>query len=413
MNGQAMKRCLKVFGTVYLLMTTDLATAVTARITAEFVPSLDNPTNNVFTNTSAPGFFCGTMPAICDYHKSLIIQGRTANDNPFTANNPDPRQGLFFKLPADWRDITVRHAVTGETSQVQLRFTAIGGQLRMAPGATFATGIPDLTAAHSALWNGGGLEVAPAPCTSAYHSISSDAEVRFFWKVPVVAQCAKQMAFNHDLVQFYSLEVMYEISTPTPLGMSAGTWEADYSYTLGPGEDFDFGDNVRPSESRLDLKISLSVSHHLRVVFPPSADRLALEPEGGWMPWLSRGQRPERILRDQSFQFTSSGPVKMRVECQHAIGTHCAIENPAGHSVPVETRISLPIGMHAQAGGSVSKQLLSNNDDITALNDRYVANQTGTLHFEVKRSDVETMLAHQDTTYSGNVTVVWDSFLMP
>jgi hypothetical protein len=163
----------------------------------------------------------------------------------------------------------------------------------------------------------------------------------------------------------------------------------------------------------LDLPITLTVSHHLRVVFPPGADRLALEPEGGWIPWLNGGRRPERILRDQPFQFTSSGPVKMRIECQYLMGGNCAIANPAGHRVPVETRITLPVGMHELTGGPVSKKLLNSIDEATAVAQQYVADQTGNLHFEIARADVEDMLTYPDTTYSGNVTVVWDSFLIP
>jgi hypothetical protein len=407
------KGWVQALGLGCVLMAAESAMAFNARITAEFVPSLADPTNNVFTNTSAPGYLCGTMPAICDGNVSITFPGRFANQTPIIANNPDPRQSFFIKLPADWRDITVQHATTGQTSTVQLRFTSFGGELRIAPNATFATGIPDVTAAHSALWNGGGLEVPPSPCTSRLHRVDGDTTIRFFWQMPVVAECAKQTAFDLDQLHIYALELMYEIRTPTPLNMAAGIWEADYLYTLGPGADFDFGDNLLPYDPNLNIKITLTVSHHLRAVFPPGADRLALEPEGGWIPWLNGGRRPERIIRDQPFQFTSSGPVKMRIECQYLMGGNCAIANPAGHRVPVETRITLPAGMHELTGGPVSRKLLSTIDDVTALASRYVADQTGNLHFEVARSDVNDMLTYPDTTYSGNVTVVWDSFLIP
>lgn len=413
MNSQLIKTWGRVLGLGCALMAADQAVALTEYLTAEFVPSLDNPSNNVFTNTSQAGQICREMPAVCDDQKSFSFSGRTSNQTPVIANHPDPRQGWFIKLPAEWRDITVRHTKTGETNQVQLRFIGFGGSLRIAPNATFATGVPDITAAHSALWNGGGLDVPPAPCTSKYHRIQDDIQVQFLWQMPVVAQCAKQLAFNLNSMQIYFLEVMYEIRTPTPLNMSAGTWEADYSYSLGPGQDFDFGDNVLPADPRLDLKISLSVAHHLRVVFPPGGDHLALEPEGGWVPWLTRGRQPERILRDQPFQFTSSGPVKMRLDCQYLVRGNCAISNARRHTVPVETRISLPAGMRQLTGGPISKALLTSADDLTAVADAYVADAIGNLHFEVGKTDVDAMLAYPDTTYSGLVTVMWDSILIP
>lgn len=413
MTIEAVKGWLSALVVGCVLTAAGQAMAVQQRITAQFVPSLDNPGNNTFTNTTANGPVCRTNPAACDYKVSFSYPAVASARSPIIANDPDPRQSLFIKLPADWRDITVRHATTGETSQVQMRFTGIGGQFRLFPGATYATGIPDVSAAHNAWWNGGGLNVPPAPCTSSHYEVNSDLEVWMFWQMSSATPCAKNTAFPIDHLNMSGIELLYEIRTPTPLTMSAGSWEGNYSYFLGAGSDFDFGDKIDFFYSSLDLMISLNVSHHLQAVFPPGADRLALEPEGGWIPWLARGRRPERIVRDQPFQFTTSGPVKMRVECQHTMGAHCAIENPDGHRVPVETRISLPTGMHALTGGPASRVLLTNDDDVTATNDRYVANQTGTLHFEVIRRDVETMLPRADTTYSGNVTVVWDSFLMP
>ncbi len=40
----------------------------------------------------------------------------------------------------------------------------------------------------------------------------------------------------------------------------------------------------------------------------------------------------------------------------------------------------------------------------------FVDRKPGTLHFEVARDDVETMLQPGESgTYEGNVTVIWDS----
>jgi len=410
---ELLKAWVRTIGLGCVLMAAQSAMAMNMRMTAVFVPSLDNPTNNVFTNTSNSGYICFIRPDVCDNNKSFGFPGGVFSQTPVIKNDPDPRQGWFVKLPLDWRDILVRHATTGETNLVQLRFSGFGGEVRYTPNVEFITGIPDPTGAHAALWRGGGLETPPAPCVGRYYTVLDGRSTRFLWQLTAAGECAKQAAFTMNKVDIYSLELMYEIRTPTPLNMTAGVWEADYTYMLGPGADIDFGDNMLPSDPILNIKISLDVSHHLRAVFPPGGDKLALEPEGGWIPWLNGGRRPERIIRDQPFQFTSSGPVKMHIECQYLMGGNCAIANPAGHRVPVETRITLPAGMHELTGGPVSKKLLSSIDEATALADSYVADQTGNLHFEVARSDVHDMLAYPDTTYSGNVTVVWDSFLIP
>lgn len=351
------------------------------------------------------------MPAMCDDKKSLSLLGMIKNQTPLVADDPDPYQGLNIILPAHWRNIPVRHVTTGDTGLVQLRFIGFSGLLNPSPTSKDITGIEDPQASHDALWNGGGMGIAPSPCVSRYSQVESRDRLRFLWLNTMVARCAKQSAYSAWGASIFDPEVLYELRTPTPLDMAAGVWEGDASYLAGPGGDFDFGDNFLLNFSEIDIKVSLTVAHHLRAVFPPGADRLALEPEGGWIPWLTRGRRPERIMRDQPFQFTSSGPVKMRVECQHLISGNCAIENPAGHRVPVETRISLPAGMQALTGGPVSRVLLNSSDDAIAVTDRYVAQQTGQLHFEVGRSDVEAMLTYPETTYAGNVTVVWDSYL--
>jgi hypothetical protein len=408
---ESFKGWAKVLGIGWMLLAADRVMAENTTVTAQFVPSVDDPTNNTFTDITSPGMICVIFPHVCDYRKSLSVSEWIFSQSPMTAN--DPRRGVSITLPAFWRDATVQHTTTGETRVVQMRIDGFGGRFRTDPESTVITGISSARAAHEALWVGGGLGTAPSPCVTKHARFVGPDSYQFLWETPAPVACGKTSAFTIDSARLYNTEFMYQMKWPTPLSMAAGRWEGATSYSVGPGMDIDFGENFIPSYNSLDVQFELTVSHHLRVAFPPGSDRLALEPEGGWMPWLTRGRRPERILRDQPFQFTASVPVKMRVECQYIRGAHCAIENPGGHSVPVQTRISLPPGMHTLTGGPASKMLLTHNADVTAAADRYVAEQTGTLHFEVARSDVETMLPHADTTYSGAVTVVWDSFLMP
>lgn len=398
-----------------LLLSAGEAIALNATITATFTPTLSDPTLNVFTNTTAPGILCRYTPQACGNRKSLIPYWVLETLNPLVANDPNPRQGLTLKAPTAWQVIPVQHVTTGETRVVEMRVVAMAGLFRPSPSADTITGISDPAAAHNALWVGGGLGNAPAPCVGTYSDPYDHYSAWFVWDTPVSADCAKRSAYSMTGARITNSEVLYEIRTPTPLDMSAGTWEGFHSYSIGPGGDFDFGDNFQDTlnATSFDITFRLSVAHHLQIRFPPGADRLALEPEGGWVQWITRGRRPERIWRDQPFRFTSSGPVKMRVECQHLMGSHCAIVNSNKHSVPVQTRISLPVGMHLLTGGPVTRQLLSATDDLSTTNALYVADQAGNLHFEVERSDVDAMLLHPDTTYSGNVTVVWDSYLIP
>jgi hypothetical protein len=394
------------------MIATDQAAAFDIPLAAQFVPSLETPARYAFTVVTASGPICRAQPGACDNKSSVYTLWSPPTRYPIFANHPDPRQGLTVKLPAGWRDITVRHEATGETRVVQIRIVGIGSQFHLSTSATVLTGITNPEAAHQALWNGGGLGSAPAPCLSTYGKVTSDRDVQFLWMTPVAAACAKQSAFTIPDARLVTTEFVYELRTPTPLDMSSGLWTGGYSYSSGPGQDFDFGDNFIGTSPPI-VALSLTVAHQLRAVFPPGADHLALEPEGGWIAWLNGGRRPERIMRDQPFRFTSSGPVKMRLECQYSMAGNCAINNPDGHSVAVETRITLPAGIRESGGGAVSKTLLSDLTELATASDRYVADQPGLLHFEVGRADVAAMLRYPDTTYSGNVTVLWDSALSP
>lgn len=394
-------------------MAAEQAMAIDSTITAVFKPSQNDPGAGGFINTTRSGLLCTNTPNACSNRKSLGIFWNMATQNPITANDPDPRQGWSIKTPAKWQDITVRHWTTGETRVVQMRIVGIAGLFAPNTSTETITGLSDPMAAHHALWKGGGLGTAPTPCIGTYSDVLNHYEAWFVWDTPVAASCNKKSAYSFNGFRIRNLELLYEIRTPTPLNMTTGTWEGLHTYSMAPGGDFDFGNNLRPDFPSFEVEMRLTVEHHLSVTFPPGANRLALEPEGGWLAWLNRGRRPERISRDQAFRFTVSGPVKMRLECQHPLANDCAISNPAGHQVPVQTRISLPEGMREITGGAVTKKLLSTQEDVTALPAQYVADQTSHLHFEVAREHVATMLDHPDTTYSGNVTVVWDSFLAP
>lgn len=379
-------------------------------ITATFNPGR-LPSKDAFVDTSQSGPMCGNSPYKCGDRKSFM-QRLLTTSAPLTINNPDPRQGLFFKIPDGWKDVTVLHNKTGESRIVQLRFVSIAARLATRPDITSITGITDVARAHIALWENGGPGVAPAGCTSLHGQALSEFDYELVWTPLSNVSCSKKNLFNITRAA-PTVEFTYEIRTPSPLDMSTGTWDGKLPLRVGPGMDIDFGDNVTSSDPVFDIRVELNVEHYMSIVFPPGADRLALEPDDGWVAWVNRGSRPERIAREQPFRVSSSVYMRMLLECQYAIGEDCAIQNPAGDEVPVVTRMTLPGDMRLLTGGPVDKARLSNVYALKAAPTQFVDDQTGKLHFEVARNDVDAMLAHPDTTYSGNVTVIWDSFLIP
>lgn len=234
----------------------------------------------------------------------------------------------------------------------------------------------------------------------------------WFWLVPEGAgACNLVTPFDVPTSSFSMLEYTYELRTPNPLDMDAGDYRGTITYRVGPYQDFDFGDLYLPNDDVLTFNFDLRVEHNLKVDLPPGGNRVELLPEGGWQAWLNRGRQPSRLFRDQTFVISTSGRFKMQLECSLAIGNTCGLRNGAGDQVPLQVGISLPFGLHDQGVQAVNKVPLRLDGVGTELFQPafYVNNRSGKLHFEVETNDVKDMLEHPGSTYSGVVTVIWDS----
>ena len=212
---------------------------------------------------------------------------------------------------------------------------------------------------------------------------------------------------------YQALEFAYELRTPNPLGMSTGQYTGSITYSVGPNMDFDFGDIMIPNDNALTLNFSLDVQHTLKVELPPGGNRIELVPQGGWQAWLQRNRRPERLFRDQTFNLSASSRFKMRLECQYHDGSNnCSVYEPvSGDAAPLDIAVTLPPGMSDASGQSVDRRPLRRDGSGTELfiPGHYVERKPGTVHFEIGREAVKAMLTGAGKTYSGNVTVVWDS----
>ncbi len=382
-------------------------------ITARFRPDPSNPMVNKFENTTPISSICAAhIPGRC---KALgIFSLRDTNFTalsiaPIKANHEDERQGFMVKVPSDWRDLTVTHATTQETETVQLRIAGIGSLWHVPrPPGVSAWGMPGV---HWSLqWMR-----APAPCVSTSHLAAGVSFASYFWLTPEGAgPCSRQPSVDLASLRFNTMEYAYELRTPNPLGMSSGQYTGSITYTMGPGGDYDFGDVMMPSKNALTFNFTLSVEHDLKVEVPPGGNRIELVPQGGWQPWLNQGRKPARLFRDQTFNISASSRFKMQLGCERTMGDTCALRNATdGHAVPVDVSVSLPHGLSRMDGAPVNRQplLLSGAGTESFQPGFYVNRRPGTLHFEVKKDYAEQMLERGGSTYSGQVTVVWDSEL--
>ncbi len=386
------------------------AQAFVEEITAVFRPDPTNPMSNKFKNTTLQSGLCPWhVPAKCEAVNTFSIrntQFRAASNGPIPAYADDPRKSAYFKMPSAWRDLQVTHVGTGEVETVQMRIAGIGAQWSL-PRSPGVSAWSTTSASWNAYWYG-----APPPCQPINYFAAGQNFALFFWIVPENAGACSVIAGTEiPWMNYGHLEYGYELKTPNPLSMTAGEYRGSITYSMGPGADFDFGDVMIPNDNVATFNFTLQVEHILKVDLPPGGNRIELLPDGGWQAWLNRGRQPARLFRDQTFNIYASGRFKMQLECSLVIGNTCGLRNGAGDEVPLQVAVSLPFGLNDQYGQTVNKLPLRLDGVGTELFQavHYVNNRPGTLHFEVQKEHVTEMLKHPGSTYSGVVTVVWDS----
>lgn len=388
------------------------AQALTQDITAVFTPDPANPLKNEFVNTTPESGMCPWhMPARCKQLNifSIRVDSFLAyTQRPMYPNPRDPRQGAMWKVPSEWRSLQVTHTRTGEVATVQMRIAALGHATTTQPG-THAWALPG--GRWQSQWS-----AAPAPCQSTGFLTGGSKTALFFWLVPEGAGvCSRMPGIEVSAFQYHTFEFAYALRTPNPLSMSSGQYTGSIKYSMGPGGDFDFGDNVAviTGGGEFIFNFKLDVQHTLKVEVPPGGNRVELVPQGGWQAWLQRNRRPERLFRDQTFNISVSSRFKMQLDCQYGDGgNECLVREPeSGGAVPLNISVTLPSGLTDAAGQPVSRRPLLRDGSGTELFQpgHYVDRKPGVLHFEIAREKVEEMLTGVGKTYSGNVTVIWNS----
>jgi hypothetical protein len=375
-----------------------------------FRPDPSNPNQDRFTNTTPVTGFCASYPGYCINVFSIRLPITAASSGALPAKPSDPRQSALWKVPAQWRQLSVIDS-SGEEATVEVRINAIGSKYVLdRSAAELVGGGVSALQAHGMLWGGSWL-YPPSPCKGIGLASYGSYYFSFVWRTPEEANCVKLAQYEIPKMAYEYLEIGYELRTPNPLAMSAGTYTGVLNYGIGPNQDFDLGDMMLPSDSALTLNFTLTVEHILKVELPPGGNRVELLPEGGWQAWLNRGRQPARLFRDQTFRIAASSRFKMNLECSLVIGNTCGLRNGAGDEVPLQVAVSLPFGLNDQYGQTVNKLPLRLDGVGTELFQalHYVNNRPGTLHFEVQKEHVTEMLKQPGTTYSGVVTVVWDS----
>ncbi|CAI3796568.1 hypothetical protein DBADOPDK_01544 [Pseudomonas sp. MM223] len=381
------------------MLAAPLASALDVTISAEY----RGGGTGRFNNTTPPGGLCRSWPVTCEQRTTVTLP--ITYDKKTTKGATDPRDEFFISLPAR-RRVDVYHDVTGEPRQMTFDWTAISQRVQTGSDIFYHP-------LYQMNLNGGCRHVGS---TSQFRP----ALVSYLFDVTQPAAPSPCWANGRnapngrvEIASVLDTSVAFAIDIAPPFRMPSGTWRGSVTYSIGPGGDFDFGNDVTAlSGDSLTVNFVLDVQHAFIFEFPPGSDRAVLEPPGGWQAWLAGGKPPQRLARDLPFRVWSTGPFKVYKLCQYSADLRCAIRNDKGDQVPVEVAMSLPAGIE-HLGAPVQRLALPSGRMAALQFDAAVAtlNRPGQLHFQVARNDVEDMLKHPGTTYTGQVTVIFDAEL--
>ena len=396
--------------------------AAEALVKGEFRPDRLNPQKNQFdlskSQVSKSGYCAIVDKSFCPSRGILEMEIGGA---PLNTYLPIPANSGGLKISGDgrWRSVDIVSAA-GEHNTVQVRLA--GGSIAFRPGRN--AGAPSRDAWRSWLPAG----VVAASEAEAYELIFGHDNSRLGscpndggrqngtgYNIPLFLTLFPAGVARTDCVgqNQYAIEVAYydksphlyiEVLSPSPLSMKAGDYTGYINYRIGAGGDIDFGVGITDPE--LNIRFEFSVVHDFGVAFPGGSNLLSLVPEGGWMAWLQRGRKPTRLFRDQKFDLAASASFRMSVVCEYPEGASCGIRNDSGHQVPVDIGVTLP-NFRDTSNQPVIKYPLASAVSPWFRHAGYYVGKA-TLHFEVPKADMETMLAHSGSRYSGNVTILFE-----
>ncbi|VVN76988.1 hypothetical protein PS718_00807 [Pseudomonas fluorescens] len=394
---------------LWLALSMPAAQAASQEIRALFQPDSTQPNKNTFVNKTPNSGYCATFPEQCAATNmfSIRVPMRFDSTRPLRYGDSIP-----VKVPSLWRQITVTNQDTQETETVEVRIMGVGSNYVLSRPAFEIVGVTDPRQGHEFLWSTKSWVYAPPPCQySGVGNYSTDGKsYRFFWKAPKEVDCAKVSNYYIPSMYFDTLDFAYELRTPNPLGMSSGLYTGAIAYSVGPGGDFSLGPLFTADDGLLNLDFVLDVQHTLKVDLPPGGNKVSLEPEGGWAPWINSGRKPTRIFRDQLFYISASSRFKVMLLCSSNGGNDCSMFSPKGDTAQFQVFITLPPGITGP-GGPVTRHPLNYNNWAGPFQpDLYVDRKAGSLNFDMTPFAINFLLRPgKNDTLSGNVTIIWDS----
>lgn len=388
------------------------ASAAVVDITAEFKPQPGQAMPRSFTNTTPLSGVCARSPESCRRAGVASVALPISFRSSYAAHST-----AGISLPRGPQTVTIRHEDGASTERLQVELNGLGGTLLYY--ASVAESTPRTPANMAADW-GGSWEVAPSGCTAVV-SRSRSPYFDFMWKTAGSSRCMKTAGDKVRRTDISDTQLSYVLTTPNPLGMKPGVYTGSITYFVGSFKDIDMGHALIPSDGALTLRFRLFVDALLKVEIPPGGHRVELVPPEGWAHWTDHGRVPSRLARDQTFRIWANGSFNMRVECQNVQADTCALRRADGSdTVGLDVYVSLPGQVTDSAGRTVTRKRLTldSHDPLTVARGRYIDGKAGVLTFEIPGKRVGELLkkvesgpSGERTSYSGLVTVIWESVI--
>lgn len=396
------------------------ATAATMTISAMYSPSIDNPENNKFTNTTPQGGFCEQWPAYCTNGIASILLPFSMETTYALKAQAPRREGYFVKLPSAWRTVQVTNVDTGNTMTVNFRASKYSGRLNVPNEYNWgSTGGGTLSYPEN---SGSGGCASGAGGNAVIWTSSWQEHAWAFGVESDAAGCYRISAKEYASIKWTRLSIGYELVTPNPVAMSSGLYKGSYTFSIGRGGDFDFGDNIVASDTSLTLDFILTVNHELKLssttnsvsLQPCAKGKFCSEEQGqaNWERWMVNRITPELTGRS-TFNLSSSGEFTVYLECEQYLDSDCALRsnNNPDQLVPVQSLLTLPDNIvDKSTGAAVIRKRLATGKGLgnTFTTKTYGIDRSGSVDFLVSQKDVDNMLKTRPDTYSGAITVIFD-----
>lgn len=396
--------------------------AATINITASFTPDMKDPSNNTFKNTTPQSGYCASWPGQCSDNKTFSVSmgGMTASlvSDGFKANS-FARDGMYFKMPGDWRTVSVINTENGEPSSLKFRVNAYSARY-----------LSKTSMYGKETWNGGNFVYAPYPCLYSGVGWSSGKNYSWMWKWPASDSACFKTAKRDLIGEPYEVDSMsfgYELSTPAPLSMGSGLYKGTLVLAVGPDGDIDFGDNLKANDSTLTINFTLTVTHELKVTPLTGATDVTLYPcyhgtsctqaeaDKNWERWMVTNVTPQKMSGRSEFNLSSSGGFTVYMQCGSGAAlsnNSCAMTSTkSGTVVPVQAVLTLPDNITDTAGQRVINKPLfteKNKNQNKFQTKSFGVDKKGWVDFVINQKEVKEMLKTRPDSWEGTVTLVFD-----